>query len=174
MLQNNFTHSAWFNMSLLLSGPRLARLQKTIIDIESGKVVSHRPIGCEYYNICSLLWVRLTKNNMDFQLLINGGNRRTTSYSTKYTFKAQKPASALTLKIGLLTEAHKRILSSADDHQLSLLDRGRRAINKALHQFTKPQELHHDLAMAAYILDITTGNPSNMASPIMKWPIFNS
>jgi len=130
--------------------PRLARLQATIIDIASGKIVSHRPIGCEYYNICSLLWIRLTKNNMDFQFLINGGNRRTTSYSTKYTFKAQKPASALTLKIGLLTEAHNRTLSSADDHQLSPLDRGRRAINKALYQFTKPQELH--LTMAAYIL----------------------
>ena len=130
--------------------PRLARLQATIIDLESGKVISHRLIGCEYYNICSLLWIRLTKSNMDIQFLINGGNRRTTSYSTKYTFKAQKPASALTLKIGLLTEAHRRTLASPDDSNLSPLDRGRRAINKALYQFTKPQELH--LTMAAYIL----------------------
>ena len=130
--------------------PRLARLQATIIDIASGKIISHRPLGCEYYNICSLLWTRLTKSNMDIQFLINGGDRRTTSYSTKYTFKAQKPASALTLKIGLLTEVHKRTLISPDDGNLSPLERGRRAINKALYQFTKPQELH--LTMAAYIL----------------------
>ena len=130
--------------------PRLARLQATVIDIDSGKVISHRLIGCEYYNICSLLWIRLTKSNMDIQFLINGGSRRTTSYSTKYTFKVQKPASALTLKIGLLTEAFKRTFTSPDDSTLSPLDRGRRAINKALYQFTKPQELH--LTMAAYIL----------------------
>jgi len=130
--------------------PRLARLLATYIDIVSGKIVSHRPIGCEYYNICSLLWIRLTKSNMDLQFLINGGGRRTTSYSTKYTFKAQQPASALTLKIGLLTESFKRTLTSADNANLSPLERGRRAINKALYQFTKPQELH--LTMVAYIL----------------------
>ena len=86
--------------------PRISKLEQTCIQISTGKVVSHRPIGCEYYNICSLLWTSLSKNNMDIQFLINGGSRRATSYSTKYTFKAQRPATALTMKLGLISQAY--------------------------------------------------------------------
>jgi len=130
--------------------PRIARLEKTIIDIVSGNVTSSRLIGCEYYNICSLLWIMLSKNNMDIQFLINGGSRRSTSYSTKYAFKIQRPESALTMKIGLLTTAYQRTLTALDDESITTLERGRRAINKSLWQLTKSQELH--LTMAAYML----------------------
>jgi hypothetical protein len=130
--------------------PRIARLEQTCIDLESGKITSSRLIGCEYYNICSLLWIRLSKNNMDIQFLINGGSRRSTSYSTKYTFKLQRPATALTMKIGLLSTAYQRTLSAEDDETITTLERGRRAINKSLWQLTKNQELH--LTMAAYML----------------------
>jgi len=130
--------------------PRIARLEQTCIEIRTGKVISHRPIGCEYYNICSLLWTSLSKNNMDIQFLINGGSRRTTSYSTKYTFKAQKPATALTMKLGLISQAYARTFCASDDAEITPNERGRRAINKALWQFTKPQELH--TTMAAFML----------------------
>ena len=92
----------------------------------------------------------LSKNNMDIQFLINGGSRRSTSYSTKYAFKIQRPESALTMKIGLLTTAYQRTLTALDDESITTLERGRRAINKSLWQLTKSQELH--LTMAAYML----------------------
>ena len=130
--------------------PRISKLEQTCIQISTGKVISHRPIGCEYYNLCSLLWTSLSKNNMDIQFLINGGSRRSTSYSTKYTFKAQRPASALTMKLGLISQAYARTFCAADDGNITANERGRRAINKALYQFTKPQELH--TTMAAYML----------------------
>ena len=133
--------------------PKLARLEQTCIDLESGKIESHRPIGCEYYNLCSLLWARLSKNNMDIQFLINGSSRRTTSYSTKYTFKIQRPSSILAMKIGLIgkvAKGYERTFAADDDDTITPAERGRRAINKSLWQLTKNQQLH--LTIAAYML----------------------
>ena len=76
---------------------------------------------------------------MDIQFLINGGSRRATSYSTKYTFKAQRPATAITMKLGLISQAYARTFCAADDGNIT-----------ANEQFTKPQELH--TTMAAFML----------------------
>ena len=130
--------------------PKLARLLQTYIDVLNGKIVSHRPIGCEYYNLCCLVWTRLSKNNTDIQFLINGSTRRSTAYTTKYSFKAQRPETALAMKIGLVGKAFTNSLNAADAETITPLEQGRRTINKALYQFTQPQELH--LSMAAYVL----------------------
>ena len=130
--------------------PKLARLEQTCIDINTGRIESRRRIGLEYYNLCSLLWTRLSKNNMDIQFLINSGSRRATSYTIKYTCKSQKPLSSLTMKLGLLSTASIRTLSSLRDEDVTPNERGRRFMYKALFQFTKPEELH--LTMAAFML----------------------
>ena len=52
------------------------------------------------------------------------------------------------MKVGLLGKAYKNSLNAPDADDISPLEQGRRTINKALYQFTQPQELH--LTMAAY------------------------
>jgi hypothetical protein len=130
--------------------PKLARLLSSIIDIVDGKLISQRPIGCEYYTLCSLLWTRLSKNNMDLQFLVTVGNRSVHIYTTKYTFKSQNPKSSLTMKVGLLTKAAARTLTATDNDTLSAITRGSRFMNKALYQLTAPLEMH--TSMAAYII----------------------
>jgi hypothetical protein len=62
--------------------PWLANALQSCIDKEHGKFMYSRPIGCEYYNICSLLWAQLSESNSDIQFLINspGKDGKKTQY----------------------------------------------------------------------------------------------
>ena len=50
--------------------------------------------------------------------------RRSTSYTTKYTFKAQRPATALTMKLGLVSQAYARTFCASDDENITANERG--------------------------------------------------
>jgi hypothetical protein len=144
------TPNAWICRFLF---PKLANSINSYIDPNTGEFICARAIGSEYYNICSLLWMRIMKSNMDLQFTINGEGRVVTAYTLKYCFKAQSLESTIIMKISLLSKAYINTLAASDNDLLTNEERGRRFINKALWHMTKPQELHLTLAAFALIND---------------------
>jgi hypothetical protein len=120
--------------------------------LETGKYQPTRLIGSEYYNVCCQMWSRLSKNNMDIQFLINGESRYASAYTIKYHLKRQRPASSITMKIGLISKAATRTLASrpTGDEPVDALEEGKRLLNRMLYQFTKPTEMH--MTMAAFCI----------------------
>ena len=110
-------------------------------------------LGCEYYNMCNLLWSKLLKDNTDTQVLMNSEGKQRTTYVTKYVFKHQLLESSLTMRIGLMNSAVERVLERPDDDSLTIEERGRRFINCVLYKFTKPQEIPATLAALGLIND---------------------
>jgi len=129
--------------------PKLLQLLQSYIDGETCEFVAFRAFGLEYYNICSVLWSRLSKSNMDIQILVNGAGRNATCYTLKYTFKSQKIESTVIMKMGLLTKSVNRVISKEDNDEISPMERGKRIINSVLYEFTNPIEVPATIAALA-------------------------
>lgn len=134
----------------------------TDIDDKTNELLPFRAFGLEYYNICSVLWSRLSRSNMDIQFLINSEGRSVTCYTLKYTFKPQHLESSFVMKMGLLTRSVGRVVNRADNANIEPMERGKRIINAVLYAFTKPVEVPATIAALVMIrggLFIMSHNP---------------